>query len=87
MRKWIREVAPADLQDGVQYFLARRPRTAMDCYWFLAENRKGARSMSMKPGLAVRVECGDELRAFLEKHADHCAIAIPADADRRWKMR
>lgn len=87
MSAWIQEVPIEGIQDGTSYFIGFRPRGVNAPWLFVAENRKGKRLVSQKPGIAVRALGNDKLRDLLRDRPDIAAIAIPADADRRWRMR
>jgi hypothetical protein len=85
--KWIVEVPADQVQDDTDYFIGRRPRTEMAGWLFVAENRAGKQMMSEKPGIAMRFVGGEKMRAHLRGRPDLAAIAIPADADKRWRAR
>ncbi len=88
MANWIREVEASDVVDGAAYFVAKRPHDC-DCktWYFFAENRAGKRMMSIKPGIAMQFNGDDKLRELLKAQADLVAVAVPADADKRWRAR
>lgn len=87
MSAWVREVPIEAIEDGTSYFLGFRPRGVNAPWLFIAENARGKRLVSQKPGIAVRALGNDKLRALLRERQDLVAIAVPADADQRWRMR
>lgn len=86
MSAWVKVIPPTNLDATKQYFLSRPPRTAMAARLFYARDIHGKTIMSEKPGIAIRFQA-DEIAGILQKHADHEAIEVPADADTRWRRR
>ena len=80
-------------EDAVEledYFVGRR-RNVGDPYHetcdFLCRGLDGKQFWGHKPGIAMRLELDDGLRTLLNNHSDWTLVAIPADADKRWRAR
>lgn len=86
---WIIEVPAAKLDPRKEYFLANRhehPPGRFN-YAFYSRGLNGKTMWSSKPGIAMRFDGGEKLKAFLAEHTFCTALEIPKDAATRWKAR
>lgn len=85
---WAMAVAAEDVRDGSSYFLAHvRGGSGYEHYVFYARGLNGKAILSEKPGIALKHEGGSQLRDLLKRHPTLVAIAVPADAAKRWSAR
>jgi hypothetical protein len=87
MATWVQEVEVDQIVDGGAYFIAIRPKTAMAGYLFWSRGLNGKERWASKPGIAIRVLGNEKLRNQLRERPTLVAVAVPADADKRWKRR
>lgn len=90
MQRWIKFVPIDEMVEHEDYFIGRH-RNKGDPYHescdILCRGLDKKLVWGHKPGIAVRLECDDGLRMLLQKNPSWSVVAIPADADRRWKAR
>lgn len=84
---WIKETETPDLKNGQVYFLALKRSTASGQYLFSSEGINGNFCWSVKPGIARRYMGSEELKTYLFSRPDLVAIAVPDDAEERWRRR
>lgn len=85
MKQWNPvEIEAADIQEGVLYFIAFRNSFPRE---YAAQGLNGKFRWSIKPGIACRYEGGEALRRELAAKPNLVAVAVPADADQRWRAR
>lgn len=87
MASWIKEATASEIVDGNEYFIGIRPKHDSQGWFFFSQNRKGKQMVSSKPGIAIRYVGSDAMRDVLSNRPELGAVIIPADADKRWKMR
>ena len=90
MQSWIKFVALQDAVEHEDYFIGRRRNIGDDSHEacdLLCRGLNGKQIWGSKPGIAMRLELDDGLRMLLQRYEDWALIAIPADADKRWKAR
>lgn len=90
MQSWIKFVALEDAVEHEDNFIGRRRNIGDDAHEacdLLCSGLNGKQIWESKPGIAVRVELDDGLRMLCQRYQDWTLIAIPADADKRWKAR
>lgn len=87
VQAWIKPIEVDKISEGKDYFLAIRPRNALQSYSLYGTDIKGKRIITSKPGIADRVIGNDKLREILRQHPDHVVIEIPANAGTRWARR
>lgn len=90
MQAWIKFIPREQLVEGEVYFIGRH-RNPGDPYHegctFLGRGLNGKTMWTEKPGIAIKAVCDDAFRAVLDEDPAYKAVAIPADADKRWKAR
>jgi hypothetical protein len=90
MQTWIKVVPADQMVEHEDYFIGRirnKGDAFHECCDLLGRGLDGKTRWTGKPGIAIKVECDDGLRALLAKNPDWSVIAIPADADKRWRAR
>lgn len=88
MSHWAKIVEREALRADRSYFLAKRPVGLMTvpCF-FQGAGKNGKLCWTQKPGLAHHYSGDARLVEVLGRRPDLCAVAVPADAGKRWKAR
>lgn len=90
MQSWIKFVDTDKMEDGVEYFIGRH-RNKGDAFHescdLLLRGLNGKLIWGGKPGIAIRLVGGPELRQNLVERPHWSLVAIPSDTDTRWKAR
>lgn len=90
MQSWIKFVPVELAVQHEDYFIGRR-RNIGDPYHescdLLCQGLDGKQMWGSKPGIAMRLEFDDGLRMLLNERSHWVLVAIPADADKRWRAR
>lgn len=88
MKNWDKtSVEPDKIETGRLYFLARKPVWKYGALVYAARGLNGKFCWSVKPGIANKYEGSEALKTELLTNPDLIAIAVPPDADKRWRAR
>jgi hypothetical protein len=88
MKQWDRTpVDPETIELGRLYFLAMKPETEYAPLLYASRGLNGKFCWSVKPGIANKYEGSERLKAELQAKPNLIAIAVPPDADKRWRAR
>lgn len=87
--KWGDFIKKESLEEGSQYFLAKRGNIGdqyHEHFFLYARGLNGKTQWSVKPGIALRFG-KDTMFENLSNNPDLWAIKVPDDADSRWSAR
>ena len=88
MKPWNRTPVEAeDIETGKLYFLAMKPVWEYGETLYASRGLNGKFCWAGKPGIANKYAGSEELKAELKAKPDLIAIAVPPDADKRWRAR